>query len=189
MVLLSIVVKWIVVKWRVFWLRKVFIVLNVMQLENIHAVCHKAAFDNTKFESKIIVDWFLDFANFGVRFWDPCSLECYQTYSSIPVFICCLVCNVLISKTSNPDDLLEDRYLSKLVAEKDLEHCADQPTSANWRKLCFFDLSSPNWSPANWRISASWKLCPRVIETWPPHFTFSNLGGLPASLCVPLSKL
>ena len=31
-------------------------VLNVMQLENIHAVCHKAAFDNTKFESKIIVD-------------------------------------------------------------------------------------------------------------------------------------
>ena len=76
-------------------------------------------------------------------------------------------------------------------------HC--QPTSANWRKLCFFDLSSPNWSPANWscanwssanwRISASWKLFPRVIETWPPHFPFSNLGGLPASLCAPLSKL
>ena len=32
-------------------------------------------------------------------------------------------------------------------------------------------------------ISACWKLFPRVIETWPPHFTFSNLGSLPASHC------
>ena len=28
--------------------------------------------------SVMVTEIFLDFANFGVRFWDPCSFECYQ---------------------------------------------------------------------------------------------------------------
>ena len=88
-------------------------------------------------------DLFLDFANFGVRFWDLCSLECYQTYSSIPVFICCLVCNVLISKNhsfltfsftfSSFSSALSDavRAFSWRLSTGSFSHC--QPTSANWR--------------------------------------------------------
>ena len=28
--------------------------------------------------SVMVTEIFLDFANFGVQFWDPCSFECYQ---------------------------------------------------------------------------------------------------------------